>query len=455
MGFEMRYLPPLTLQESDAYPGWKKKPNQGINLFSNLEKIQNLPENQANPSLQGLAPNALPGSWVLKDNRMKPNYKEGKQTYAADGLIQGILKKLNLPPGRNSIGPKIFNDPKFWEEFKTVLKLEDIPNALLRLPRVIEANVMGQSPDWDATNTYEWCEEYYQSGRRLISGLSGNGGASYVYWSDEPFAGIGFRPLVVFSSEIGSLESGSLDLWKEKVEKLRQEESQKLTAFFEKKIDVPPLPAEITPERLENWEKLGMELHYFPPETMTKDNKLKNWKKSNDFFYDQIKQGEIPASAMELPEGWFVIDGRQKPAYNNGNQMYDNDPLAEVLAELNRKGIIKQSNYDKTKKLDPKSRFGLSPADFDKPEVKRAIAEALDLELDQLSLTETIVWNVLANIHHPEWGTTNTSEWCEEKNKSGRRLVSGYSDNGGASYVYWIDGPRDNLGFRPLGRFSP
>jgi len=36
------------------------------------------------------------------------------------------------------------------------------------------------------------------------------------------------------------------------------------------------------------------------------------------------------------------------------------------------------------------------------------------------------------------------------RNESGNRLISGNSDNGGASYVNWNDNPNDNVGFRPL-----
>ena len=135
--------------------------------------------------------------------------------------------------------------------------------------------------------------------------------------------------------------------------------------------------------------------------------------------------------------------------------MYDHDPLAPVLEDLNRRGLLSQTMSDGTTKLDPQSRFGLSPADFTKPEVMNAFAKALDLKPGQASLTETIVWNVLANIHYPEWGTTDTHEWQKETLGSGLRLMSGYSDDGGASNVRWDDRPGGRVGFRPLGRFSP
>ena len=82
----------------------------------------------------------------------------------------------------------------------SALDLDDIPGATVRLPRLIEANVMGQGPGFHDTSTYEWCEEYYQSGKRVFSGYSGNGGASYVSWGGNADDDVGFRPLIIFPS---------------------------------------------------------------------------------------------------------------------------------------------------------------------------------------------------------------------------------------------------------------
>src|SRR3989344_5023930 len=211
--------------------------------------------------------------------------------------------------------------------------------------------------------------------------------------------------------------------------KLREEEAATLKAFFGESITVQPLPHEITPERIKNWEAMGFELHYLPPMDMTEDADFPGWeKKPRRWFYEEIADGRIAKDATMLPGAWLLVDGRQKPDYAKGAQMYDHDP---------------------------RSRFGLSPADFTKPEVMNAFAKALDLKPGQASLTETIVWNVLANIHHPEWGTTDTSEWQKETRGSGGRLVSGGSDLGGASDVLWHGRPSEYVGFRPLGRFSP
>ena len=237
---------------------------------------------------------------------------------------------------------------------------------------------------------------------------------------------------------------------------LMKQEAATLKAFFGEPITVPPLPHEITPERIKNWERMGFELHYLPPIDMTDDADFPGWeKKPHRWFYEAIAAGRIAKDATMLPGAWVLVDGRQKPRHAKGVQMYDHDPLAPVLEDLNRRGLISQTAHDRTTKLDAKSRFGLSPEDFTKPEVMNAFAKALDLKPGQASLTEAIVWNVLANIHHPEWGTTNTVEWQKETPGSGRRLISGSSDDGGASHVDWHGRPSGSVGFRPLGRFSP
>jgi len=68
-----------------------------------------------------------------------------------------------------------------------------------------------------------------------------------------------------------------------------------------------------------------------------------------------------------------------------------------------------------------------------------------------------IEFNILGNIHHPEWGESNCSEWFSDQYKAGlRRLLGGDSDFGGLAYVYSDDpvNRHGGIGFRALGRFS-
>ena len=211
IGFELRYLPKIKMEESANYPGWKHKPGRrhtpnsqyGIEFFDEIEKIT---------SLKGLSPNQLPGAWLLCDIRPKPNRKTfGAQSYEDDALIQGVLRKLatqgvlNKVAGeglRNYIDPGIFKNFEFWTAIKTALGVDKIPDAIARLPRVIEANVMSQGTGFHNTTSAEWCEEYSKKnavvGFRMLSGRSDYGGASFVSSDYFPRGSIGFRPLVVF-----------------------------------------------------------------------------------------------------------------------------------------------------------------------------------------------------------------------------------------------------------------
>src|SRR3989338_8674221 len=88
---------------------------------------------------------------------------------------------------------------------------------------------------------------------------------------------------------------------------LMKQEAAKLTAFFGEPVTVPPLPRQITPERIKNWERMGFELHYLPPIDMTLDADFPGWeKKPNPWFYKAIAAGRIAKDATLLP-GAFVF----------------------------------------------------------------------------------------------------------------------------------------------------
>jgi hypothetical protein len=236
---------------------------------------------------------------------------------------------------------------------------------------------------------------------------------------------------------------------------LIESERTKLSEFFGKPIDVPPLPSEITPERAAEWKKLGFELHYLPAEDMTEDAPFPGWKKKpKAFFHKGISDGRIEKGAAKLPGTWLLIDGRSKPDYADGRQMYKDDPLAPALEELRKKGVIGKSDDKPSIPID--SRFKLSWAELHAPEMRQKIAEILKTDPDRISLPRAIEWNVIGNIHHPEWGETNTWEWFEESYESSDRLDGGSSGSGGLSLVVSDDaGNRfGGIGFRPSVRFS-
>jgi len=239
----------------------------------------------------------------------------------------------------------------------------------------------------------------------------------------------------------------SFDVWKNK---LIKQEKEALLKYFGKAIDVPPIPAEITKEKMEFWKQNQFELHYSPGiEIKQTDNFPGQKKKLYDNFYNWIAESKISPDTNKLPTGWFLIDTRPKPQYDNGDQMFTNDILAPVLEELRKDGLIK--NYKKTG-----SRFNVSHDELNILEVKNAFAKALRVKAEHIDLPPAAIYNYLGNAFYPVWGETNTWEWFKEKFKRGFRLSGGRSDGGGLSDVgCGSSGYRGGyLGFRLLVRFS-
>ena len=239
--------------------------------------------------------------------------------------------------------------------------------------------------------------------------------------------------------------------FEERKESLYETERAKLSEFFEREIEVPPLPDEITQERMERWEALGLELHYLPPIDMSKEGDLKKWVKPD---FKNIDPSQLPKDAMLLPGRWVLVDGRKKPKFDSGNQGYENDAnfLGPVLERLREDGVIENFRH-------PESRFDVSPEELEKPEVVVAFAQAMGLEPGQVSLPRTVEFNVLGNVHHPEWGEppSDCGEWFADKYKAGQgRLKGGDSGGGGLADVGWHfpDARHGNVGFRLLGRFQ-
>ncbi|HEU0050643.1 MAG TPA: hypothetical protein VFQ60_01130, partial [Patescibacteria group bacterium] len=255
--------------------------------------------------------------------------------------------------------------------------------------------------------------------------------------------------------------------------KIITRESRALRRFFGKEIHVPPLPPEITAEKIRDWETLDLHLHYLPREELVEINRDDNgtivtvqpknypgWKEKPQFrFFNLIERGKLPPESAHLFGGWVLIEARPKPAYDKGNQKYPNDFLGPVLEELNKKGIIKQTYNDRETLLDSDSRFGISPNELNKRQVKKAIAQAMRIP-GGFSLPRAIEFNILGNLYYPEWGDMNTSEWFGDRYDENERilcLLGGRSNEGGLSYIDSINGNDryTGIGFRVMARFSP
>jgi hypothetical protein len=175
-----------------------------------------------------------------------------------------------------------------------------------------------------------------------------------------------------------------------------------------------------------------LEAHFLPEMKLDEKGNYPGWdKKPEEWFWRKITEGEVSEDATKLTGQWVLIDGIQKPNYTDGTQTYENDPLKEIL------------------ELD--SRFRLSWDELHSTILPR-IAKIFEVKDEAVRLPKEIEFNILGNMHHPEWGETSTFEWLDDKFKSGSRLIGGYSDGGGLSHVSYA--PSGNryayVGFRPL-----
>ncbi|MFA5129810.1 MAG: hypothetical protein WC477_02690 [Patescibacteria group bacterium] len=220
--FELRYLPKVNMDNSLRLPGWEHKPDWDRTTNGGYNDTRMMHENKTNPHLQDphtgeyMDPSELPGAWILFDCHNKPDYgagsKRGLQLYDRDEMIQGVIYEIlesgivsnELVPSasRFSIHPEQFGPTApFWQEFTAKMreKLRLPPEAVVRLPRVIEANVvLGQHGMWHKTNTGEWCEEKFGHRNRVAFGTSSDGGNGVIGYN-QAAAWIGFRPVVMFS----------------------------------------------------------------------------------------------------------------------------------------------------------------------------------------------------------------------------------------------------------------
>ncbi len=216
-------------------------------------------------------------------------------------------------------------------------------------------------------------------------------------------------------------------------ERLVTAESAALKRFFGKEIQVPQPPTKLfeTRDVLERNRLTRFEAHYLPEEELTVKDKLPGWQvKPEKWYWDQIKSGSVARDAATLKAGWYLVDGRGKPQYNDGQQRYDDDAwLQATIHDLRGSGKVKSLNY-----VASDSRFGVSADEVEGvilPEVAKLLPAGVSIRMPR-----EIEFNVLGNIHHPEWGNTNTWEWMNDHFERGRRLFGGDSGVGGLASVY-------------------
>lgn len=228
------------------------------------------------------------------------------------------------------------------------------------------------------------------------------------------------------------------------------------SALNPKPIEIPHPPQELLDVQARLKEK-GIDIfeaHYLPDVVLEKDSQFPGWQvRPDDWFWETINAGVISEDAKRLPGMWILIDGRSRPNYERGTQMYANDPFAPILQDLRKEGRIKIP--DNVKHVPRTSGFGVSLDEVESQVIPRVAEEILGIESQRVRVPKEIEFNVLGNLHHPEWGQTNTWEWLYDKLGNLSRLIGGHLDGGGLASVrdYYPTFRIDRIGFRLLAEF--
>jgi hypothetical protein len=226
-----------------------------------------------------------------------------------------------------------------------------------------------------------------------------------------------------------------------------------------KEVEVPRLPAEVTPQVQKNLNDLGLKLRYIPQLNIGTLGELKrmgeemflnkiqerypNWRKTlsreevNDhrigrnlkkWFWRGAKQGRV--SFPQLPGTWVAVETMPKPSYR---VPYVNTPVTDALGFEDRFNV---SWNDAQRAIENNKN--------------KLLAEIGLLSSADVRMLTAIEWNLLAN--REGWGSTNTFEFTKTvvRNREYLRLVIGDSESGGAADFACCD-PADsfnNVGFR-------
>lgn len=177
--------------------------------------------------------------------------------------------------------------------------------------------------------------------------------------------------------------------------------------------------------------------------------------KPSQYFYDLIRRGVLLQDATRLPGPvWAAMETLQKPNYDGGKQLYENDPLAPDLEHLREMGKIEVPDW--CLHVPAISRFGVSALELERY-IHPPFTQKFHLEESQMGVAY-LEYVYFGNTAHEELGKTNTAEWFTKDKllRDASRLIGGDSDHGGLSYVYdWhADAHSGVVGFR-LGVVFP
>lgn len=203
-----------------------------------------------------------------------------------------------------------------------------------------------------------------------------------------------------------------LDLYLDELEKNKQ--------FFGEWSPPPSLPEWVTSEQLKKWQKQHFRLHYLPPMREIKWRGRPAFRRpmfveypgvvarpDQDFMSQHFPLKVPDRDDFHYPGLWLLVDDHDRPRLrNNRTQMYDDDPMGQILKRYRsdrwkmRRGILKPWG-------DPPertSRFGYTANDLMDEDFRKKVAEFLNLPDGVLPrLPDLWEWLTLANRNYAQW----------------------------------------------------
>lgn len=241
---------------------------------------------------------------------------------------------------------------------------------------------------------------------------------------------------------------------KREIEKFAAKTARKLSIVFKKRIIVDPLPPEFTEENLAHWATFNFHPVFLPREDIGVNRPLKNYTKSEVWFYNMVAEGKIKPIHPDLPPTmlrgcWHLADFTVGADYTDGSQVFVNDPLSPIIANLRSKELVGKHNNTPLG-----SRFSITPNEW-QDVVLVHVASKLGVTRAQLRLERAIEFNAVGNLYDPNRGMFNCWEWFEDLFEDSSRLFGGRRGSGGLASVGngWSDGRGSGVAARPLVSF--
>ena len=232
------------------------------------------------------------------------------------------------------------------------------------------------------------------------------------------------------------------------LEEILRGEKKRHRKFFGREFDLTKFEATLQKcgsGKIEQWKSLGLEPHFLPGVVMPQNAEFPGWKKKpENWYYNKVAEekilrrqpdGQLMSVREVKLEGIVVlVDTRLKPAYNNGEQMFENDNLlGPIIERLRQQGKIADYNLQT-------SRFNVSAEEW-QDQIRPALAGSLGVEISQVRLETVIEADVIPQLYshmaRRRDGETDTWVWYEEYvGGASNRLRGGCSVYGGLSNVY-------------------